>query len=228
MNLICHVCGGNEFTLNEVLWPKLISEWQLSPFDAEQMNLQQGFTCQDCKNNLRSMALAKAFLAAYPEHGTLVDFTASDIAQKLSILEINEAGRLTPILEKLPHHRLIRFPEHDMTRLSFSSGRFDIVLHSDTLEHVPDPVEGLKECKRVLSPEGRCLFTVPTVPGRLTRSRKGMAKSYHGRADIEEEGFLVYTEFGADVWRFPLEAGFSKVTMHCIHYPAGLAIETRI
>jgi SAM-dependent methyltransferase len=228
MSLSCYVCGGEDFSLHEVLWPELIQEWQLSPAEAEYVNYQQGYSCNACGNNIRSIALAKAILSNYSETGTLVQFVASDAAKQLSVLEINEAGGLTPILQKLPNHRLISFPEYDMTRLSYASGMFDLVLHSDTLEHVPDPVAGLAECKRVLSLTGRCLFTVPAIIGRLTRFRKGLKKSYHGSAGKNFDDFLVNTEFGADVWKFVLEAGFSKVTIHCLQYPSGLAMEARL
>jgi SAM-dependent methyltransferase len=225
MSQNCYVCGGNDFSFHEVLWPDLIQDWQLSPAEAEYINFQQGYSCNACGNNIRSIALAKAILSNYPEPGTLVQFVTSDAAKQLSVLEINEAGGLTPILQKLPNHILIRFPEYDMTRLSYAPGMFDLVIHSDTLEHVPDPVAGLAECRRVMSVTGRCLFTVPAIIGRLTRFRKGMKMSYHGCAGKEADDFLVHTEFGADVWKFALEAGFSKVTLHCLQYPSGLAIE---
>ena len=41
---------------------------------------------------------------------------------------------------------------------------FDLVVHSDTLEHVPDPLRALQECRRVLRPGGALCFTVPTLP----------------------------------------------------------------
>ena len=38
---------------------------------------------------------------------------------------------------------------------------FDLVVHSDTLEHVPDPVRGLAECRRVLKPHGLLILETP-------------------------------------------------------------------
>lgn len=225
MSLSCYVCGSKDFFYHEVLWQELIQDWQLSPAETEYINFQQGYRCNACSNNVRSIALAKAILSKYLDHKTLVGFIDSDAAKKLSILEINEAGGLTPILQKLPNHILIRFPEYDITHLSYDSGLFDIVIHSDTLEHISDPVRGLEECRRVLSSTGRCIFTVPVIIGRLTQNRRGLKKSYHGHAAETNDEFLVHTEFGADVWKFALEAGFSKVSIHCFQYPSGLAIE---
>jgi len=42
------------------------------------------------------------------------------------------------------------------------------------------------------------------------------------------EDLLVHTGYGCDVWASVLKAGFSAVTIHCIDYPAGIAIEAGI
>lgn len=224
----CPVCGGQEFSCQKVLWPELIIEWQLSPIEAEYIDRQQGFACADCGNNLRSMALAEAVLRAYSCSGTLNEFIRSDLAKTLNVLEINEAGGLSVILSMLPNHQLARYPEHDMTNLTYESGMFDLVIHSDTLEHVPQPIAGLAECRRVLKASGRCIFTVPIVVGRMTRSRTGLKDSFHGSPGANNGDYIVHTEFGADVWRYVAEAGFDHVVIHNFDYPAGLAIEALV
>ena len=80
----------------------------------------------------------------------------------------------------LPRHQLASYPDVDMMNLPFAAGAFDVVVHSDTLEHVSDPQRGLEECRRVLDERGAVVFTVPVVVGRLSRSRAGLAPSYHG------------------------------------------------
>jgi SAM-dependent methyltransferase len=114
-----------------------------------------------------------------------------------------------------------------MMRLELENDSYDLVVHSDTLEHVEDPVIGLSECKRVLAPGGRCIFTVPIIVDRLSRSRAGLADSYHGKADMLNDGYKVNTEFGMDIWKYVLKAGFSEVNFHCVSYPASLAIEAK-
>src|SRR5207244_2600957 len=53
----------------------------------------------------------------------------------------------------------------DLTQLTYASESFDLVLSSETLEHVPDIAAALAEIRRVLVPGGRHIFTVPLLPG---------------------------------------------------------------
>ncbi len=220
----CPVCGGSEFAYAPVLWPGLIEEWQLAPAEADYINRQQGLHCTACNNNLRSMALATAILLAHGLTGTLREAAATPTVARIRLLELNAAGDLTPALAKFPGHFLARYPEYDMCRLDLGDGSFDCILHSDVLEHVPDPGRGLAECLRVLTGGGTCIFTVPTVVGRMTRSRTGMQPSYHGAPGSAAEDFRVHNEFGADVWTMVLAAGFADCRLVSIEYPAGLAL----
>jgi len=225
MTQSCPVCGGRNFSDAKVLWQELIVDWQLSPQEVDYIDRQQGHCCKACSNNLRSMALADAIMKSYEFVGTLTDFVRSDLARSLKILEINEAGGLSSVLADLPNHRLVCYPAYDMTNLPFPAGAFDLVIHSDTLEHVPQPVAALAECRRVLSVQGRCIFTVPVVVGRMSRPRTGLKNSYHGDPGQAAGDYIVHTEFGADVWCFAAEAGFTGIKIFCFEYPAGLAIE---
>ena len=220
----CYVCGASEFAHTPVLWPELVAAWGLSNEEARYMDVQQGTHCCACGSNVRSIALAKALLACFRFEGTLAGFVDNVAHHTLQVLEINEAGTLHPILGRLPRHRLAAYPEFDMMRLALPTGTFDIVVHSDTLEHVRDPLQGLKECHRVLHATGYLLFTIPIIVGRLTRGRHGLAPSYHGAADCTDTGMLVHTEFGADAWTMVLKAGFTSCELVPYWFPSGLAI----
>jgi 2-polyprenyl-3-methyl-5-hydroxy-6-metoxy-1,4-benzoquinol methylase len=225
--MICHVCGCSEFEFTAVLWDELIKEWQLDEYEVDYINRQQGLHCKDCGANLRSIALAMGILSSYGFKGNLTEFVESSLARNFKVLEINHAGSLTQILERIRDHKLVTYPAFDMTKLEIDTSIYDLIIHSDTLEHVDNPVAALTECWRVLQPSGRCIFTVPIISGRLTRSRKDLTKSYHGAVEERADDFLVHIEFGADIWTHVLEAGFSSCTIHCLEYPAGLAIEAR-
>ena len=228
MNQPCLICGHAEYSFTEVLWKELIQSWQLSQKETDYINRQQGLCCKGCGSNLRSIALAKGILDSYGYRGLFSQFVESSQASHLRVLEVNEAGLLTPLLEKMPLYRLVCYPEFDMTRLNLESDSYDLVVHSDTLEHVDYPLSGLSECRRVLSDGGRCIFTIPIVTDRLSRSRAGLPKSFHGTSETAGNDLVVRTEFGADFWQLVLQAGFTFCAVHCLEYPAGLAIESRI
>ena len=77
----------------------------------------------------------------------------------------------------------------------------------------------------MLAKAGRCIFTVPMIIGRLTRSRAGLKSSYHGTTDRFNNDYIVHTEFGVDIWKFAIEAGFSSTRIHSFEYPSALVIE---
>ncbi len=49
----------------------------------------------------------------------------------------------------------------DAQKLPFSDSSFDCVLLTEVLEHIPSPVNCIKEVSRVLKPGGKLLLTVP-------------------------------------------------------------------
>lgn len=223
-NVICSICGGNEFRENSVLWQGLVSEWQLSGCERAYIDRQQGCSCQRCGANLRIVALANAVRGVVGTNLPLRQAIAEGFMSGLRILDCNGAEGLSATLAELPGYMRADYPQYDIRRLPFTDGIFDLVLHSDTLEHVEHPVVGLEECRRILAPRGRLCYTVPIIVGRLSRNRAGLAPSYHAGPSPDADDFIVHTEFGADAWTIVLEAGFSNVSFNQVEYPAALAI----
>lgn len=81
-----------------------------------------------------------------------------------------------------------------LPRGCFKSGVFDLVILSDVLEHLDQPVEALKTVRRIMTEDGRCLITVPAWPS-LWSSHDifyGHKKRYTPstlRAELLEAGF---------------------------------------
>jgi SAM-dependent methyltransferase len=50
------------------------------------------------------------------------------------------------------------------TSLPFAEGQFDVVLATDTIEHIEDDQKALHEIHRVLAPGGHVMITVPAFP----------------------------------------------------------------
>jgi SAM-dependent methyltransferase len=219
----CICCGSRELAASKGLWPALIQEWGLSDYETQYVDRQQGFHCGRCHSNLRTMALALAICRCYNYDGTFAQFIRKFKTRRLRVLEVNEAGGLTPFLSKLPRHVIGRYPELDMMRMPYRENSFDLVLHSDTLEHVPEPVVGLTECYRVLSRGGYCVFTIPVIVDRMTRSRAGLPPSYHGNPDQPSSDYKVQTEYGCDAWRHLICAGFRECRLITPEFPSALA-----
>lgn len=212
-----------------VLWPELIAEWELAPEEVRYIDQQQGLACLDCGNNLRAMTLAAAISRTFGHAGSLRELCLSDPRVRgLRLLELNPAGELTSIFKLLPHHSLVAFPEFDMQHMNLPDDSVDMIVHSDTLEHIPDPLTALRECRRVLKEGGHLFYTIPVVVGRLTRSRTGLPPSHHGtRAAGAVDDYRVQTEYGADFWCEVFAAGFGNISLTSLVYPASVAIHAQ-
>lgn len=225
--MICGICGGTSFKKHRVLWEALINEWQISQAETDYIDRQQGETCNLCGANLRSIALANAVRTFLGTNALLQEISTSELGKSTSILEINEAGMLTPFLKSFDRYVFGAYPEVDMHAIPYADDIFDLVIHSDTLEHIKNPIHALTECRRVLKPGGALCFTVPVIVGRLSRNRDGLPKSYHGSPGVMQEDFVVHTEFGADTWAYVMEAGFTNISIHSVGYPAAIAFLAR-
>ncbi len=238
----CGACGFAGRPLQrEVLWPSLIDEWALSPQWTDWMNQREGWRCARCSASLRSGQLAAAIVQVVAtKHGTRATSLRALVrerrAKALAIAEINLAGSLHRHLARCPGLRHSEYgsrdpkvPSEDLTRLSYADASFDLVITSDTLEHVPDIDQALRETWRVLKPGGTHVFSVPVIWDRPTRQRallQGgelmhlLPPSHHGAAGQNKGDFLVFHEFGADFPDRCTAAGFGLRLLRDASNPA--------
>lgn len=114
--------------------------------------------------------------------------------------------------------RLHRVRHEDLTRLSFASGEFDLVITQDVFEHVPGYHKAFAEIRRVLAAGGRLVFTIPFFPElATTRIRASLGANgiehhlppeIHGNP-VSDEGSLCFQNFGWDILEDLARAGFS-------------------
>lgn len=195
--------------------------------------------CRRCCASLRVRRLTSVIL----EHYAAVAKSAVDLVQEqafgeLRVAEINSAGALHSVLARHPQLSYSEFREdedrgqlikgvrnEDVCALTYADDNFDLVVTADTLEHVPDYRQALREIRRVLKAGGRHVFTVPAMPSReetRTRARVEHGKTvflappqYHGRgsgplalAAPLRNDFLTYHDFGIDLLDDLRDAGF--------------------
>ena len=104
----------------------------------------------------------------------------------------------------------------DVLRLTYATASFDLVTHTEVLEHVSDDRRAFAELHRVLRDGGLMLFTVPLRDGAtLERARLGdrevehlLPPMYHGDPVCGGAPILAFRDYGGDIVERLLAAGF--------------------
>jgi ubiquinone/menaquinone biosynthesis C-methylase UbiE len=122
---------------------------------------------------------------------------------------------------QIRYHRRSRkkIMHQDLRHTSFPENTFDIVLHADVLEHVPQYLEVLREMHRILAPGGCTIFSVPFYHRqnhhniRAILDDKGKIRhqrlpEIHGNP-LDESGSLVFQTFGWSLLEDLRSAGFT-------------------
>ncbi|MDZ7839221.1 MAG: class I SAM-dependent methyltransferase [Gammaproteobacteria bacterium] len=216
----CRVCGspsrrGRPWKLAR----GLVESWQIDSRWQRMIERREGLRCGECGSVSRFRYLARVVMdelgAPDPGYGSFADYANSEDFRRLRVAEVNGCGALHKYLDLNPELAYSEYgsedpavPSEDLTRLSYGDSEFDLVLTSDTLEHVPDLAGALGEIERILKPGGRHIFTVPAIwDGRMTRRRAVLdgdrivhlyPPSYHGVWEDRSPDRLVFLEFGDD------------------------------
>lgn len=111
----------------------------------------------------------------------------------------------------------------DVQRLSYADASFDLITHTEVMEHVPDDARAYAELRRVLRPGGVMLFTVPLHGASATIERAHLrdgaiehrlAPAYHGDPLRGGARILVYRDYGHDILNRLARAGFVEARLH--------------
>jgi SAM-dependent methyltransferase len=231
----CVVCGrfGLLIYRRRVVTPRLAKLWGLSPRLADALARKESLECTSCGAKLRGRRIAQVVLALYPVVGppalSVAHWVRQPEIENLRVAEINTIDGLHSFVETLPFFSGSDFEDdsgssglepgvhsEDLTCLSYADNAFDLILTSETLEHVPDLNRALSEIHRVLVPGGRHIFTVPVLPTTtetFPRSVKMPDGAIVDRAPRichpgGDWGYPVFTEFGTDLPAVLSRAGF--------------------
>jgi SAM-dependent methyltransferase len=222
----CVVCKSRDvdFVYRETVSSDLAKIWGLSAKEVAGINTRESGNCSVCGCSLRSRLIAKAILAAYPESESkyFVDWVEWATSKNISIAEINYCGELHKFLSQIPGTIVSQYYEStwrakianivkgiksvDINHTNYPDDRFDLVLHTEVLEHIDDAEGALAECRRIIKPGGKCLFTIPILMDRQTKRKASIdpstgkvifygEPSFHGR---EMDKNYVFWEFGSD------------------------------
>ena len=240
----CVACGADTtFVFNSWTIGSDLRAFWADPSVSHAFTRRESMFCQSCCGSLRVRRIAEVLVSLYGPPGctSLAQLTENPAFRQLDIAEINtigSVGSMHALLRELPRLAFsdYRGPERlgqlvdgarneDICRLTYADASFDIVLSSDTLEHVPDFRAALAETRRVLRPGGRHIFTVPVVWSRSTTEARAhvggdgeiihlMPALYHGKGSGAYRfipvgaDLLTFTEFGRDIVDYVREAGF--------------------
>ena len=194
------------------------------------INLREGMVCQHCGINARSRLLYFASGEAFARSGArialLEHFSPLAAAARrrwpqVVTSEYMQAGGEpgATLSRTLADASQASARHEDLLRLSFGDGALDGLVHNDVLEHVADVDAALRECRRVLRPGGRLVFTMPWFPwlahtkvrGRLRADgslEELLPTELHGDG-LRKEGVYTFYNLGADLHDKLRTAGFA-------------------
>ncbi|MFN8005678.1 MAG: methyltransferase domain-containing protein [Terriglobia bacterium] len=215
----CANCRSRTFSFSPVISDSLATSWELSRRERAHFDLREGHACSHCRMSCRVRMLLWSLKRILSPH------------QPLAILHLNQTNELSEPLSRAgsltetafaptePRGEMIHgLSNQDMTRLTFGDCSFDLVIHSETLEHIDNYELALREAHRVLRPGGYQVYTIPLIHRRATRQRIKLEPSgepvyLHPLSCHGNEGeYPVFWEFGGDFLRMRRDQIFE------IHY----------
>jgi SAM-dependent methyltransferase len=194
----------------------------------ENVNLREGLVCPGCGlgNRLRLLFKAVEEFAGSPD---ALRQRRVYVAERVTTFYHRLADRIESLVgseyldARCPSGQIRRLGLHavrheDLCHLSFPDGSFDLVIHADVLEHVPDYRAAFAELCRVTRRGGGMFFSVPFLHDRAedeVRASVGASGEivhhlpavYHGNP-VDPNGALAYRTYGWSLLDHLRGAGF--------------------
>jgi SAM-dependent methyltransferase len=196
----------------------------------ENVNLREGLVCPACGlgNRLRLLFKAAEEFAGSPtelrRRRTYVAERVTTFYERLADRIEDVVGseyldaRTAPGRSRRVGLQMVR--HEDLCRLSFPDEAFDLVIHADVLEHVPDCRQAFAELRRVTRPGGGMFFSVPFLHDRAEDEVRASLQAdgsivhhlpavYHGNP-VDPKGALAYRTYGWSLLGTLREVGFDS------------------
>lgn len=227
----CPVCAKYRVEhRRQIISDTLASAWELNQEWRAWFDDREGLYCPLCQSNRRSQHMGIT-LVSHLNHKlglscrSLREVVGHPKFHELRVAEMNACGQLHCWLSRHPGLAYSEYQgrapvcSQDLHNLTYADASFDLVLTSETLEHIPDLPRALAEIRRVLKPGGVHVFTTPVLWDRETSrtcARLGAdgviehlrPASFHGLPGTTAGDMMVMVEFGADIIALLAHAGF--------------------
>lgn len=229
---VCNVCNSEEnFALENISM------------------IRETFRCNKCGSSNRTRQLARGLITHFQNIGFTSD-NVKDLANelvdsKIKIYDTDSNYFIAELLQNCTGYVTSDYLEdvelgaklgenhycQDLSKLTFESNSFDVILSTDVFEHVRLYRNAIKEIYRVLKPGGVYLFNVP-FKSELDEHEKFIEvvdeadalkdidvknKVYHGDT-ISSKGALLYRIYGKKLFEEFEEAGF-LIKYECSTFP---------
>ncbi|MEE4218007.1 MAG: methyltransferase domain-containing protein [Xanthomonadales bacterium] len=223
----CHVCARNSVFKTNFMYSDPAHVYKGEPMP----NWREQAVCRRCRLNGRvrsAIHFLEEKLEAEPDHTIYAteQFTPlyHCLRKKYSYLFGSEyLGNRVPFGKTDPDTGV---RNESLGKLTFPDNFFDFILCFDVLEHVPDYLQGFRECLRCLTNTGTLLFSVPfcmdseqnLVRARIDESgniQHILPPEYHGDP-VSSEGCLCFYHFGWELMAELRETGFENVTANLL------------
>ena len=137
------------------------------------------------------------------------------------MIEINPGQKLVAFSSDASQICASFVSELDMQGMSFADSSIDVIIHSDTLEHVPDSKAALKECHARFEAGRPFVLYCADCCRPLDPDAARIATELSREPGVNRDDCIVQTEYGADFWCEIFDAGFREVTLTSLIFQLG-------